>query len=86
MHCHSIPGLGIVCMRGERRRCTECGTRPVVYLCDWKLAGAKKGRTCSRGLCASCATSPAPDKHLCGAHARRWAQHPKNPQRVEAAS
>lgn len=90
MPCHEVRtprgGHGFVCTgRERRRRCVECG-RPVAYLCDWKLAGSKKGKTCSRGLCERCAASPGPGKHLCPAHARRWATHPKNPHRVEAAS
>ena len=80
MPCHSIPGVGIVCTRERRRRCTECGGRCEV-LCDWKLRGKKAGRTCNRGLCLRCAANPAPDKHLCPAHARAWAKHPKNPAR-----
>lgn len=62
---------GIVCTRGSRARCGECGNH-APYLCDWKLKGKKAGKTCDRKLCGSCATSPAKDKHLCPAHSRMW--------------
>lgn len=76
------PVVGIACTRGPS--CSEC-SRPGRYLCDWKLKGAKAGKTCDRRLCATCATHVAPDKHLCRPHAARWAVHPKNPNRTEMA-
>lgn len=89
MPCHRVHvpgGYGIVCTGRQQKTCADCGRRTARHsLCDWKLSGAKKGKTCDRVLCASCATSPARDKHLCSAHARRWAEHPSNPQRVESA-
>jgi hypothetical protein len=81
VHCKRIQVgdfVGIVCTRGPRPRCTECGRADVSFLCDWKLHGKKKGKTCSRKLCDACATSPAPEKHLCPAHARLWETHPAN--------
>lgn len=77
------PVYGIVCTRGQRRRrCVDCG-RPADYLCDWKLRGRKAGKTCDRPVCGRCATvpeldgAPVPDKHLCQAHGRAWAKHPR---------
>lgn len=72
---------GIVCSRGRRKRCSECGRLGAGYLCDWKLRGKKKGKTCDRPLCDRCATEVAPDRHLCRAHNERWKRHPKNPNR-----
>jgi hypothetical protein len=63
----TLPGGGraIVCGPRRRQRC-PCG-RVATLLCDWKIATKKSG-TCDAGLCDRCATSPAPDKHLCAAH------------------
>lgn len=60
---------GIVCSRTKPKRC-KCGA-PATRLCDWKVPGKKSG-TCDAPLCANCATSPAPGKDLCAAHARDW--------------
>lgn len=66
--------FAIACTRGSRvARCKPCD-RKAVYLCDWKLKGAKLGKTCDAKLCQGCAQSPAPDKHLCQAHWRLWEQ------------
>jgi hypothetical protein len=56
-------------------RCKECRA-PREFLCDWKLAGEKAGKTCDRNLCGRCAQSPAPEKHLCPEHWRMWQSHP----------
>ncbi len=75
--------MAFVCTRGRTRRC-RCG-RPATALCDYPLAGRKKGTTCNTALCASCSArwdtslpvQPSPDyraKHgeldLCLAHHR----------------
>lgn len=85
----SLPGGGfaIVCgtraSRGQRAqdRCA-CG-RPATLLCDWKVTapascsaavGRKNSGTCDAPICASCATSPAPEKDLCPTHAAAFAR------------
>lgn len=67
----SLPngGSAIVCSGGRRPRC-KCGG-PAPLLCDWKVSGKKSG-TCDAPLCASCTTSPAPNKDLCPEHAREF--------------
>lgn len=60
----------IVCGGHSRKRCS-CGRRET-RLCDWKVPTRKSG-TCDRSLCDRCATSPAPDKDLCGEHAVAFA-------------
>lgn len=80
MACWLIPtpgGHAIVCGSGARRKCKTHG-RTAQFECDWKTS---PGRTCSALLCPSCATSPAPDKHLCPTHANEWSTHSKNPER-----
>src|SRR6266404_2980040 len=51
--------VAIICSRGQRRtRCSTPGcNRQASKLCDFPLAGAKAGKTCDRGLCASCAVN-----------------------------
>lgn len=61
----------IVCSAGRRKRCS-CG-RPATLLCDWKVPTRRSG-TCDADLCASCTTSPAPDKDLCPEHAEAFRQ------------
>lgn len=65
----TLPGgqTAIVCSTNLRKRCA-CGRRATL-LCDWKVP-AKRSGTCDAPICASCATSPAPDKDLCPTHAR----------------
>lgn len=63
----SLPGgaSGILCTRTLRPRCA-CG-KPSAFQCD---APTKRSNgTCSRHLCAECATEAGPDLHLCRAHA-----------------
>lgn len=69
----SLPGGGaaIVCSPGRRKRCA-CG-KPAPFLCDWKVPSRRTG-TCDAPICADHATAPAPDKHLCPAHAADYAQ------------
>jgi len=62
---------GFICTSGRAQRC-GCGNRGV-FLCDWKVPGKKSG-TCDAPLCGRCATSPAPEKHLCPAHRTAWAE------------
>lgn len=49
-------------------------------LCDWKLAGAKAGKTCDRFMCLGCAVKVGEDKHLCEPHGKLWDKHPANPR------
>lgn len=81
MACEHVPlpggGFAIVCgthaSRGQRAkdRCA-CGNRASL-LCDWKVPSRKSG-TCDAPICASCTTSPAPDKDLCRKHAGAYEQ------------
>ena len=64
-------GRAIICSTGRRKRCA-CG-RPAPFLCDWKVPARRSG-TCDAPLCATCATSPAEEKHLCLAHAQAYEQ------------
>lgn len=59
-------GSAIICGLPRPKRC-GCG-RPSTLLCDWKVPTKRSG-TCDKPICASCSTSPAPDKDLCPAHA-----------------
>lgn len=61
----------IVCSSRRRSRC-KCG-RPAKLLCDWKMAGKRSG-TCDAPICATCTTSPAPDKDFCPTHAQAFEQ------------
>lgn len=64
-------GSTIICGLPCRKRC-RCG-KPATLACDWKTPTAKRpGKTCDAPICASCTTSPAPDKDLCPAHAEAW--------------
>lgn len=75
MNCQrvSLPtgGAAIVCGTRRREKC-KCG-RPATLLCDWKVPTKSSG-TCDAPICASCSTSPAPDKDLCRAHAAEFAE------------
>jgi hypothetical protein len=42
-------------------------------LCDWKMKATGSG-TCDAPICASCTTSPAPEKDLCPTHAAAFAR------------
>jgi len=72
----SLPdgGHAIVCgTRSTRKDRCACG-RVATRLCDWKVPERRSG-TCDAPICASCATSPAPEKDICPAHApalRAW--------------
>ncbi len=63
-------GTAIACSSRRRQRCA-CGS-PATLLCDWKTR-TKRG-TCSKPICSVCATSAAPEKDLCPAHARAFEQ------------
>jgi hypothetical protein len=65
----TLPGgtRAIVCSSVTERPCSGCGRRADL-LCDWKVPSRKSG-TCDKPICKDCATSPAPDKDICPAHA-----------------
>jgi hypothetical protein len=63
-------GAAIVCGPRPRQKRCACG-RPATLLCDWKVAD-RPGATCDKPICAECATSPAPGKDLCLAHAEEF--------------
>ena len=69
---------GILCTRSPRPRCA-CGALSA-FQCDAPTPGklissgpnagrVRKPGTCSRHLCAQCATETGPDTHLCPTHA-----------------
>lgn len=65
--------------REQRCKCDQVATK----LCDWIMTRANretgaKQTTCDEPLCDGCATTPAPDKDLCGKHAESWATHKAN--------
>jgi hypothetical protein len=62
--------VGLACTGRTRRQRCACGA-PATLLCDWKTPARTSG-TCDAPICASCATSPAPGKDLCPAHAQAW--------------
>jgi len=44
---------GFACSRGRREHCQIDGcTAPTVALCDFELGGSRRGKTCSRRMCA----------------------------------
>lgn len=73
MPCHHVDlgnGTGAIVCTGRAARCA-CGRR-ADRLCDWKVPTRKSG-TCDKPVCSSCSTKPAPEKDLCPAHARAFA-------------
>lgn len=60
-------GSAIVCGTDRRPKCSVCGARSRVNLCDWKTPGQRKG-TCDAPICDACSTKPAPGKDLCPTH------------------
>lgn len=77
-------GVAIVCGQETRKRCSACGELGATYQCDWKLHGARAGKTCDQWICESCRVHVAEDKDLCPPHARLWDKHPKNPENASA--
>ncbi len=75
MACETVimPGGGraIVCGTRRRQRCA-CG-RPATLLCDWK-APRKRSGPCDAPICEPCSINVAPDKDLCPAHAKAFAE------------
>lgn len=69
MPCEVLPlaggGNAIVCSSGRAKRCACGGRAP--FLCDWKVSTRRSG-TCDAPICVNCATTPAPEKHLCPEH------------------
>lgn len=77
MNCSHLVVNGlpvIVCGRPRVKGCVTCGA-PAGRMCDWKVT---RDRTCDKPICVDHTCSPAPGKDLCPAHAKRWADHPKN--------
>jgi hypothetical protein len=65
-------GVMIVCgLRSSTKRCVHCGHEGQ-FLCDWKITGRLRKRTCDRAICATHALEVAPGKHLCGEHQRAY--------------
>lgn len=66
----TLPGgaYAIICTKGQRAKpCKYCG-RPHEKLCDYKLTGARAGKTCDIPMCAKCAFHVPPDEDFCPAH------------------
>jgi hypothetical protein len=61
----------VICSRGQSERCSSCGnyTR-TPRRCDFRLGGAKAGRTCDRLICERCAVRVGNSEDLCPPHAR----------------
>lgn len=59
----------VLCSRGGGERCCICG-KPSSKLCDFKLTGAKAGKTCDKKLCARCAHKVADGVDYCPVHWR----------------
>ena len=65
-------GEFIICgLRSPAKRCVHCGGSGQ-FLCDWKVPGRLRRRTCSRAICAKCVREVAPGKHLCLEHSQAW--------------
>lgn len=67
----TLPGgaRGFICSRTPRPRCA-CGQLSA-FQCD--APTKRRNGTCSRHLCAKCATATGPDTHLCPTHADQGA-------------
>ena len=59
--------FAVVCTRGRRSPCVSCG-RPATLLCDYPVAGTKRG-TCDRAFCRDHGVNVGPDRDYCLAHA-----------------
>jgi len=79
MACHYLykhgQFLGVVCEGREKRQFCACG-RVSDLLCDWKVKTKKSG-TCDAPICRQCALEVGPDKHLCKAHQKAYAEWKK---------
>lgn len=72
-------GFAIICGGHSRKRC-KCGARATLE-CDWKMPRKRSG-ICDAGICTRCATSPAPGKDLCAAHAAAYEEWRAERRRV----
>ncbi len=63
-------GTVILCYRGHRRKNCACCPSLATHLCDFKLKGAKSGKTCDMPLCSRHSVSVGKDRDLCPAHDR----------------
>ena len=63
--CEFTEGKG-----GNLKRCNK----PHTKLCDFKLEGPHKGKTCDRRVCDEHATNIGPDRDYCDIHGKyaRW--------------
>lgn len=59
----------IICGKKRIKACVKCGTIAPL-LCDYPVV---KGVTCDVPICEACALEIGPDRHLCPAHAERYA-------------
>lgn len=65
--------FAIVCGGKHKPKFCACG-REGVLLCDWKVKSNKGSGTCDEPVCKRHAMQVGPDKHLCPAHQREWAE------------
>lgn len=73
--------FALITVEVRMRTCKGCGARMMEdrgNLCDWKVDGKKRSKTCDAFVCNGCARRVGPDKDLCPAHAKMWDEHPKN--------
>lgn len=82
MTCTKVPvagGVAIICTRGPSARardCAFCGVATKDYkLCDFPLRGKRAGATCSKPMCAKCATSIGENRDLCPPHVKMARDH-----------
>lgn len=61
--------VAIMCSRGRRRRCFDCGKLGATLQCDGPVA---VGKTCDRHICVPCSTSDGPERDYCRSCARDW--------------
>jgi hypothetical protein len=61
--------MGIMCMRGGRRRCSACKNAWADLECDYPEPKRKSG-TCDKALCTSCRVKVGEDLDYCPHHPR----------------
>lgn len=75
-------GVTAIVCRAKRPACTACKQREHTKLCDYPLAGAKAGKTCSVRLCDSCAVTMG-DVDYCAPHAKVAREHDSHDRRAQ---